>query len=114
VSAAYLPSAAGIAELTILLIRRYAEEKRKEVTRFRSARSSLRRMAIRTTLRDSLVEDDWDDVLLLRHGWIATATGDEFIRSSTAAPRRKSSLGCCAMRRDTPAPAGRGRQSVVL
>ena len=82
----YLPTSSEIALLVVLLIQRYSTERGKEVSRFRLARNSLRRLAIRARLRDALV-DEWVDVMALEHGWLVFADAEEFLllkKESTA------------------------------
>ncbi len=82
----HLPTSSEIALLVVLLIQRYSTERGKEVSRFRLARNSLRRLAIRARLRDGLV-DEWVDVMALEHGWLAFADAEEFLllkKESTA------------------------------
>ena len=82
----YLPNAGEIALLVALLIQRYSKERGKNVSRFRLARNSLRRLAIRARLRDSLV-DDWVDIMALEYGWLVFVDAEEFLllkRDSTA------------------------------
>jgi hypothetical protein len=74
----YQPDPAELAILTVILIQRYAKERGKDVSRFRLARNSLRRLAIRDRLRDALVED-WVDVLALEHNWLVFEHGDDFL-----------------------------------
>ena len=74
----YQPTAAELAILVILMIQRYSRERGREVSRFRLARNSLRRLAIRDRLRDALV-DDWVDVMALEHGWLVFAHDEEFL-----------------------------------
>ena len=61
-----------------MLIQRYSAERGKDVSRFRLARNSLRRLAIRARLRDSLV-DDWVDIMALEYGWLVFADAEEFL-----------------------------------
>lgn len=74
----YQPKASELAILTVILIQRYSLERGKEVSRFRLARTSLRRLAIRDALRDALV-DDWIDVMALEWGWLTFKHGEEFL-----------------------------------
>jgi hypothetical protein len=73
----YHPNASELAILIILLIQRYAEERGREVSRFRLARSSLRRLAIRNRLHDVLV-DEWIDAMALEYGWLVFVNDEEF------------------------------------
>ena len=72
------PSPAELAILVILMVQRYSRERGREVSRFRMARNSLRRLAIRDRLRDALV-DDWIDVMALEHGWLTFTHDEEFL-----------------------------------
>ena len=74
----HLPTSSEVALLVVLLIQRYSGERGKEISRFRLARNSLRRLAIRARLRDALV-DDWVDVMALEHGWLVFADAEEFL-----------------------------------
>ncbi len=74
----YQPKASELAILVVLMIQRYSRERGREVSRFRLARNSLRRLAIRDRLRDALV-DEWIDVMALQHGWLTFAHDEEFI-----------------------------------
>ncbi len=82
----HLPTSSEVALLVALLIQRYSAERGKEVSRFRLARSSLRRLAMRARLRDALV-DEWVDVMALEHGWLVFADAEEFLllRKNSAA-----------------------------
>lgn len=73
----YQPNASELAILVILMIQRYAKERGKDISRFRLARSSLRRLAVRNRLHDSLV-DDWIDVMALEYEWLVFVSDDEF------------------------------------
>jgi hypothetical protein len=74
----YQPSASELAILVVLLVQRYSRERGREVSRFRIARNSLRRLAIRDRLRDALV-DEWIDIMALQHGWLTFSHDEEFI-----------------------------------
>jgi hypothetical protein len=74
----HLPTAAELALLVVLLVQRYAKERSKEISRFRLARGSLRRLAIRKRLRDALV-DDWQDIMALEHGWLVFVDSEDFV-----------------------------------
>jgi hypothetical protein len=74
----YQPDAAELAMLTVILIQRYAKERGKDVSRFRLARNSLRRLAIRDRLRDTFVEE-WADVMALEYNWLVFMHADEFL-----------------------------------
>ena len=75
---AYRPSAEEVAMLVVLMIQRYSQERGRDVSRFRMARASLRRLAIRDRLRDALVED-WIDVMALDYDWIVFTKDEEFL-----------------------------------
>jgi hypothetical protein len=74
----YQPSASELAILVVLMIQRYGHERGREVSRFRLARNSLRRLAIRNRLHDSLI-DAWIDVMALEHGWLTFTHDEEFL-----------------------------------
>ena len=74
----YQPSASELAVLVMLMIQRYSRERGRDVSRFRFARNSLRRLAIRDRLRDALV-DDWIDVMALEYGWLTFPHDEEFL-----------------------------------
>jgi len=92
----HLPTSSEVALLVALLIQRYSAERGKEVSRFRLARSSLRRLAIRARLRDALV-DEWVDVMALEHGWLVFADAEEFLllRKNSAATWTKIATKRC-------------------
>lgn len=73
----YQPAASELAILVILMIQRYAKERGNEVSRVRMTRNSLKRLAIRNRLHDSLV-DAWIDVMALEYGWLVFAYDEEF------------------------------------
>lgn len=73
-----LPTASQLALLVSLLVQRYSAERGKEISRFRLARNSLRRLAIRARLRDALV-DDWIDIMALEYGWMVFPDSEEFL-----------------------------------
>ena len=75
---AYQPTATELAILVAIMVQRYAKERGREVSRFRLARSSLRRLAIRDRLRDALV-DEWIEVMALEYGWVVFAHDEEFL-----------------------------------
>lgn len=74
----YQPDASELGILVTLLIQRYSNERGREVSRFRLARNSLRRLAIRDRLRDALV-DEWIDAMAHDHGWITFIHAEEFL-----------------------------------
>jgi hypothetical protein len=74
----YRPTPEELAILVIILVQRYSHERGRDVPRFRLARNSLRRLAIRDQLRDALV-DDWTDVMALEHGWLVVRHEDYFL-----------------------------------
>jgi hypothetical protein len=82
----YQPSASELAILVVLMIQRYRQERGRDVPRFRVARNSLRRLAVRDRLRDALV-DEWIDVMALQHGWLTFAHDEEFILLKADATR---------------------------
>ena len=92
----HLPTSSEVALLVALLIQRYSAERGKEVSRFRLARSSLRRLAIRARLRDALV-DEWVDVMALEHGWLVFTDAEEFLllRKNSAATWTKIATKRC-------------------
>gem|GEM_PF-5238201 len=92
----YQPSASEVAVLVTLMIQRYALERGREVSRFRLARNSLRRLAIRDRLRDALV-DDWIDVMALEHGWVTFTHDEEFLllKADAAKPWTKIATKRC-------------------
>ncbi len=87
----HLPNAGEIALLVVLLIQRYSAERGKEMSRFRLARNSLLRLAIRARLRDALV-DEWADVMALEHGWLVFTDAEQFLllRKESAATWTRS------------------------
>ena len=72
----YQPSAAETAVLTVHLIRAYDEENDKATTRARVSTKTLRRISMRTILREAFVEE-WIDAVG-RLGWTAFPIGDHF------------------------------------
>jgi hypothetical protein len=73
----YQPAAEELAILVVIMIQRYAKERGRDVSQVRLARNSLRRLAIRNQLRDSLV-DDWSDIMALEYGWLVFRQDEEF------------------------------------
>lgn len=73
----YQPDASELAILVTLMIQRYSNERGRDLSRFRLARNSLRRLAIRDRLRDALV-DEWIDAMAQDHGWTTFIHGEEF------------------------------------
>ncbi|MFT9027297.1 hypothetical protein [Acetobacter indonesiensis] len=73
-----LPNASQLALLVSLLIQRYITERGKDISRFRLARNSLRRLAVRARLKDTLV-DEWVDHMALEYGWIVFIDAEEFL-----------------------------------
>lgn len=73
-----LPSAGETALLVVLNLQRYAKDRGKELGRFRMARSSLRRFAIRTRLEDSWI-DQFIEYMLAEYGWLVFVDSDEFL-----------------------------------
>lgn len=73
-----LPSAGETALLVILNLQRYAKDRGKELSRFRMARSSLRRLAIRTRLEDSWI-GQFIEYMLAEYGWLVFVDSDEFL-----------------------------------
>jgi len=82
----YRPSAEELAILVVVMVQRYAKERGRDVPRFRLARNSLRRLAIRDQLRDALV-DDWIDVMALEHGWLVFRHEEDFLLIKAEATR---------------------------
>lgn len=74
----YQPTAGELAILVVIMVQRYSKERGREVSRFRLARNSLRRLGIRDRLRDALV-DEWTDVMALEHGWLVFIHDEEFL-----------------------------------
>lgn len=73
-----LPTASQLALLVSLLIQRYSAERGKDVSRFRLARNSLRRLAVRERLRDALI-DDWTEAMARDYGWLVFLDAEEFL-----------------------------------
>jgi hypothetical protein len=73
-----LPNASQLALLVSLLIQRYITERGKDISRFRLARNSLRRLAVRARLKDTLI-DEWVDNMALEYGWIVFIDAEEFL-----------------------------------
>jgi hypothetical protein len=94
----YLPTAAELAAMTVALVASYEADRGKEVTRFRLARRSLRRMAIRSQLRDAVV-DDWIDSLATLYGWSTSVAGDEFLLVRTASTKGWTRLGTARLQK---------------
>ena len=92
----YQPTPAEVAAMTVALVTRYTKERDKEVTRFRLARSSLRRMAIRDQLRDVFI-DEWISCLLISYGWAACGCGDEFLLIRADTTKGWTKLGTARM-----------------
>lgn len=74
----YQPTASELAILTLLMIQRYESERGKEVSRLKMSRNSLKKLAIRDRLRDSII-DEWIDVMALEHKWITFIHDEEFL-----------------------------------
>jgi len=85
-SESHQPSPNELAVLVALLIQRYTAHRGKQVTRFRLARRTLRKMAGRPKLRDQFV-DKWLDVMALEHGWLVYAGAEEFLLIKSGAAK---------------------------
>ena len=73
----YSPTPDEVAVLTILLVQRYAKDRKREVNRFRLSKDSLRLLGIRTRLRDAFIEA-WTDVLHDQFDWLVFCSESEF------------------------------------
>ena len=74
----YQLNADDLAAMTAILIARYEQERGKTITRLRLARATVRGMANRTKLHETLVMD-WIDKLARDYGWATFEIDDEFI-----------------------------------
>jgi hypothetical protein len=93
VQAPHFSTPAEAALLTVSLVQRYEHDRGKEVTRFRLARTSLLRMAVRPReLPDGFV-GQWADILALRYGWAAIPSGVEFLLVKVDAARAWTRIG---------------------
>ena len=92
----YLPTPGETALLVVLNLQRYAKDRGKDLGRFRMARSSLRRISVRTRLEDSWIAQ-FIEHMLAEHGWLVFLNGDEFLflRSDSAASWTKLSSKRC-------------------
>jgi len=82
----YQPNPRELAQLVALLIQRYSAERGKEVSRFRLARRTLRKIAARPALRDPLI-DKWTNLMLAEQGWLVFADAEDFLLLKSEAPK---------------------------
>jgi hypothetical protein len=89
----FQPSAPQVAILTVHLISAYDSEKDKVTTRARISAKTLRRISLRSVLREAFIQE-WTDALG-RLGWAAFPIGDHFAliqaKAITGWPRIASS-----------------------